>query len=196
MTVALSKARGWSASRSGFYTATPATPDGTRCARSCGEPTGRSCSPWIGSSHSACPDSVDELDRGGELRSTRHLQRDVQEAEPFQIVGAGERPGIDRPEPAGLDDLRKRPLGTGVVTGDEHVERLVLDLSLDERPGEGGVERLDDPGTGRCAFRDLLGRRAVGRGDEPVEGLYVDGVGDVDDDLAGELVAVLLDQRR
>ena len=101
----------------------------------------------------------EDLDGAGEARPERLLQRHVQVADGLELVGARERPGVDRPQAAVLDDLADDGLGVRVVGGEQDVERLARDLALDERPGEGRVERLDDLRAGRLA-RDLLGGRA------------------------------------
>jgi len=84
-------------------------------------------------------------------------------------------------------------LGLSDGAGDEHVEVLATDLTSDEGAGEGGVERLHH----RCRLGnellDLLGGGAAPRRGQAVPGLGVDWVGDVDDDLAGELIGVLPD---
>jgi hypothetical protein len=70
---------------------------------------------------------------------------------------------------------------------------VVADLAGDEGAGEGGVERLHHRGPLGDELGDLLGGGGARRRGQPVPGLGVDRVGDVDDDLAGELVGVLLD---
>jgi hypothetical protein len=62
--------------------------------------------------------------------------------------------------------------------------------------GVNGVERLYDWCSLWDELLDLLGGRGSGWRCQPVPGLGVDRVGDVDDDLAGELVGVLLDLSR
>src|SRR4029079_7005765 len=58
--------------------------------------------------------------------------------------------------------------------------------------GEVGVERLHDAGLGECGG-DLRGDGAFGRHGQGVEGLEVQGVGDVDDHLAAQALATLGD---
>ena len=59
-------------------------------------------------------------------------------------------------------------------------------------PAKVVLKALSDPRLGQRGG-DLGGGRAVGRDDQRVEGLEVQRVGDVDDDLAGEAVAALGD---
>src|SRR5215216_6112960 len=65
---------------------------------------------------------------------------------------------------------------------------MARDLALQERAGEGGVERLHDA----CAWRGRrrLLRARTGFGGDRLEGVDVERVGDVDHDLAVELGAV------
>src|SRR5215211_6581207 len=135
----------------------------------------------------------DELDRAAEAEVERLLQRDVEKAELLELSGTVERTDVDGPEPTVGGQLRHRPLGGFVVAGDQDVELLATDLAGHQGGGEGGVERLHH----RCPLRDELLDLLGGGGSrwccQLVPGLGVDGVGDVDDDLAGELVRVLLD---
>src|SRR5215216_5706365 len=135
----------------------------------------------------------DELDGAAEVEAERLLERDVEEAELLELLGAAERADVDGAEPAVGGQLRHLVLGGFIVTGDEDVELLTTDLAGHQRAGKGGVERLHD----RCPLRDelldLLGRGGSRWCCQLVPGLGVDGVGDVDDDLAGELIGILLD---
>ena len=83
-------------------------------------------------------------------------------------------------------------LGVGVVAGDQHGGGQRADGAGGQGGGEGGVERLEHPRL-RQGGGDLGGGRAVGRHDQGVEGLEVQRVGDVDDDLAGQALAALGD---
>jgi hypothetical protein len=132
----------------------------------------------------------DELDRAAEAEVERLLQRDVEEAELLELSGTVERADVDGAEPAVGGQLRHRLLGGTVVAGDEDVELLTVDLAGHQGGGEGGVERLHDRGSLRDELLDLLGGGGSRWRCQPVPGLGVDGVGDVDDDLAGELVRV------
>ena len=89
--------------------------------------------------------------------------------------------------------MRHRPLGGRIVTGDKDIELLAADLTGHERAGKGGVECLHD----RCSLwyelLNLLGGGLPWWCRQPVPCLGVDRVGDVHDDLAGELIGVLLD---
>src|SRR4029078_12375784 len=86
----------------------------------------------------------DELDGGAVAGAERVLQGHVQEAEVLQLTGATQWSGIDRPQPTVLDKVSDVGLRALVVPGDQHVEILACNLSLDQRPGECGVERLHD----------------------------------------------------
>jgi hypothetical protein len=133
-----------------------------------------------------------QLDGAAEAEAERLLQRDVEQAELLQLLCASERADIDGAEAAVGDQLRHLLLGGLIVTGDEHVELLPVDLALHQGAGEGGVERLHDRGSLRDEPLDLLGGGGSGWRGQPVPGLDVDGAGDVDHDLAGELLGVLL----
>src|SRR3954471_8519774 len=132
--------------------------------------------------------SGQDLDGACEPGAERLLKRHVQVAECFELGGARERAGVDGAQAAVLDEPADRVLGVLVVAGEEHVQRLAGDLALDQSAGERGVERLDDPGA-RGLSGDLRGGGA-GLDGQRLEGLRVDGVGDVDDDPAAELVPI------
>jgi NADPH:quinone reductase-like Zn-dependent oxidoreductase len=66
---------------------------------------------------------TDDLDRARPVGAEDLLQGHVQELEALQLTGPLERPGIDRPQPAGGGQVRDRLLGARVVPGDEHVQR-------------------------------------------------------------------------
>jgi hypothetical protein len=77
----------------------------------------------------------------------------------------------------------------GVTTGDQDRGR-VRDAALgNERRHESRVEH-PEPARRRQLRREVGGGGNVGRDDERVEGLEVQGVRDVDDDLAREIVGV------
>jgi hypothetical protein len=75
--------------------------------------------------------------------------------------------------------------------GDEHVQWMAPDWTGGQDLGVLGVERLDDSGIGRSNLGDLLRAETVFRSQETRE-VGFDGVGDVDDELACQLFAVLL----
>ena len=100
-----------------------------------------------------------------------------------------QRADVDRAQAAVADELLDGVLGGLVVAREEDVERLAVgNRALDERAGEGGVEGLDDLGP-RDTRGDVLRDGARLDGERGV-GLRIDRVGDVDDDLPGELVTV------
>jgi hypothetical protein len=68
---------------------------------------------------------------------------------------------------------------------------VALDRTGSQDVGELGVERLDDIRIGRSGLGDLLRAETVLRGHE-VREVGVDGVCDVDEELACQLFAVLL----
>jgi hypothetical protein len=74
---------------------------------------------------------------------------------------------------------------------EEHVQRVALGGTGSQDVGELGVERLDDIRIGRGSLGDLLRAETALRGHKVGE-VGVDGVGDVDEELACQLFAVLL----
>jgi hypothetical protein len=86
-------------------------------------------------------------------------------------------------------------LGRLVVAGDEHVELLPVDPSVDERAREGRVERLHDRRSFRDEPGDLLRRGAPPCRHQSVPRGRVERVRNVDDDPTGNAVGVLLDGR-
>src|SRR5215217_277245 len=133
----------------------------------------------------------DQLDGAAEAEVERLLQRDVEETKLLELLGAAERADVDGAEPAVGDQLRQLLLGGRIVTGDEDIELLAADLAGDQGGGEGGVERLHHRRSLRNELGDLLGGGGSRWRRQPVPGLGVDRVGDVNDGLAGELVGVL-----
>src|SRR3954453_4145599 len=119
-------------------------------------------------------------------------QGDLQEAERLQLAGAAQGAGVDGAQAGGGDDAGQQRLGLGVVAGDQHGGGLLADGAGGQGGGEGGVERLDHAGL-RKRRGDLGGGGAIGRDAQRVEGLDVQRVGDVDDDLAGQLLTALGD---
>ena len=81
-------------------------------------------------------------------------------------------------------------LGVRVVAGDEDVEWP----ALGQDHAEDGVERLHHAGAGRGRLGNFLRDRGVIGDGQPV-GRGVEGVADVDDDLAREGVSILGDDR-
>jgi hypothetical protein len=65
-----------------------------------------------------------ELDRAREAKAEWLLNGDMQEAELLQLLSAGERPDVDRPQPGVGDELRDLLLRSVVVGGDQHIELL------------------------------------------------------------------------
>ncbi len=90
-----------------------------------------------------------------------------------------------------LDERRDACLRLRVVAGEEHIQRVALDWTGSQDVGELGVERLDHNRIGRGGLGDLLRAGTVLRGHE-VREVSVDGVGDVDEELACQRFAVLL----
>src|SRR5437773_6873873 len=86
----------------------------------------------------------DELDGAAEAEAERLLQRDVEEAELLELLGAAEGADVNRSEITVGDEPRDLLLGGFVVAGDEDVELLAGDLAGDQGGGEGGVEGLHD----------------------------------------------------
>ena len=108
----------------------------------------------------------------------------------LELSRALQRAYVDRVEPAVAGERRDLALRVRVVAGEQHVELVTGDCSRSQRDRECGIERLH-PTRPAGQRRQLLRGGAVGRHHEPVEGL-VHGVGDVYDDLPGDLVGVLL----
>ena len=81
-------------------------------------------------------------------------------------------------------------LGLRIVASEEHIQRptLLQDMTED------GVEGLHHAGAGRGRLGDFLCDRGVIGDGQPV-GLGIEGVADVDDDLARQRVSVLGDDR-
>jgi hypothetical protein len=59
----------------------------------------------------------------------------------LELLCAGERPDVERPQPTVGDELRDLLLRSLVVAGDQDVELLAVDLAGGERGSEGGVGR-------------------------------------------------------
>jgi hypothetical protein len=74
----------------------------------------------------------------------------------------------------------------GAVSGEEHVQRAPLGQDV----AEDGVERLHDVRARWDRPGDLLRSGSAIRSDQP-GGVGVEGVGDIDDDLAGQRIPVL-----
>ena len=100
-------------------------------------------------------------------------------------------PTSKRAQPEGLDERRHARLGLRVVAGEEHVQRAAQGQDV----GEDGVERLHDVRARRDGLGDLLRAGRTVRGDQLGVVGGGEGVGDVDDDLAGQRVPVLSDDR-
>ena len=106
----------------------------------------------------------------------------------FELAGVGERADVDRSHPAVLHKPAYRCLRVLVVGRDEDIERAPVDLAGGEGARERRVESLDDLRVWNLAC-DLLRDRAS-RDRQRLIGLGVDGVRDVDDDLAVQRLAV------
>ncbi len=130
----------------------------------------------------------DDLQGAAGVGAQGRLDGHVEVARTLELVRERERTHVDRAQPAVGGELCHDALGLVVVTGDEHVQRRPGDRALDQRAGERRVERLDHLRAGNGAG-DLLRDRARLDVQRRV-GVRVDRVGDVDDDLAVELVAV------
>ena len=87
------------------------------------------------------------------MRAERELQLHAQEGQPLQVVGMGKRSSVNYAQATRLDQLGDRRLSGIVIPGDKDIEGLAGHLTLDQRPGKGGIERLDH--AGRC--RDKAG---------------------------------------
>ena len=118
------------------------------------------------------------------LRASAHQE----DAGPFEGVGHLEPSCVEGPHVQALQKRRDACLRLGAVAGEERVQGLVLSKDA----AEDRVERLHDV----CALGggggDLLGHR-VARGRHESAGVGVERVGDVDEDLAGQRIAVVRD---
>jgi hypothetical protein len=74
----------------------------------------------------------DELDGAAEAEAEGLLQRDVEEAELLELLGAAEGADVNGSEITVGDELRHLLLGGLVVAGDEDVELLAGDLAGDQ----------------------------------------------------------------
>ena len=115
----------------------------------------------------------------------------MQEAKLPELPCAAKRADVEWTESSLGDALCDRPVRVLVVACDQDVELLSADLARDERRSKRGVERFHDGSSLREELGHLLGGGRPGRCDEVVPRLGVDWVGDVDDDLPLEPVAVL-----
>ena len=113
---------------------------------------------------------------------------DQEDAGPFEGVGHLEPSCVEGPHVQALQERGDTRLRLDVVAGEEHVEGLVLGKDA----AEDRVERLHDV----CALGggggDLLGHRVAGGRHESTS-VGVERVGDVDEDLAGQRIAVVRD---
>src|SRR4051812_33205543 len=105
--------------------------------------------------------SAQDLQRAREAGVEWTLHAHVEQPGGFELTGAIQWAGVDRPQPSVRDEARDGRLRVVVVAGDQDVERLPGDLAVSERAGEGRVERLDHARL-RCELRELLRRGAVG----------------------------------
>src|SRR3984957_11492402 len=135
------------------------------------------------------------------VRSARDVDAEV-DVEPCAVAGQAHQQrayslqpvrhrqvsGVQRAEPEALNERRRACLGVRVVAGDEHVQRAALGQDV----AEDGVECLHDVRARGGGLGDLLRAGGAVRGEQP-GGVGVEGVGDVDDDLAGQRVPVLGD---
>src|SRR6266550_478141 len=117
--------------------------------------------------------------------------RDPYHSQGLQVASALDAADVDHAPPEGFHDVADLVLRAGVVARDEHVGRAARELRLEHVSVADGVERLDHLGSGEPPL-DLLPRR-VGesypeRGRTVGHGL--ERVGDVDDDLAHEILRV------
>src|SRR3954454_1914187 len=84
--------------------------------------------------------SGQQLDRAGESEAEGLLDGDVQEARLLQLLRPAERADVDGPEPPVGSEPGDRLFRGVVVPGDEHVQRLAVHLTGDQRRGERRVE--------------------------------------------------------
>ena len=111
----------------------------------------------------------------------------MQVPERFEFVCPGECSCVDGTQAAGLDELADCCLGAFVVGCEEDIEWLSGDGPGREGGGERGVEGLDDLRTGSL-LGDFGGSRPRFNA-ERRKRCEVDRVGDVNDGLAGQLIA-------
>lgn len=119
----------------------------------------------------------------------------LQESEGFKLARTLQSTRVDGVETARLHQVDERGLGSIVITGDQHGGLGVAGLLGGDVRGEHGVERLEHVRLGEFGLQ-FGGCGAVGRHDERIEGGEVQRVGDIDDGLAFQLVAVLLGDGR
>lgn len=114
------------------------------------------------------------------------------QAQVLQCPRHGEVANVHRAQPETLDEVRNDRLGPGVVSGNENVQRLACQGTASQDVGELGVERLEDCRVGRHGPGDFLRAKTVRRRDE-AHHVSGDRIGDIDEDLAGQRVAILVD---
>src|ERR1039458_6222363 len=136
--------------------------------------------------------SAGEVDAEREVEVPHAMagQADHHQAHPFQPAGHLQAAGIQRAQPEALNERRHARLGPRVVAGEEHVQRAALGQDV----AEDGVERLHDVRARWDGLGDLLRAGSAVGGDQP-GGVGGGGVRDVDDDLAGECIPVVGDDR-
>src|SRR3954471_12704883 len=134
--------------------------------------------------------SAENVDAEGDVEAARAVagQAHQQRSHPFQPAGHLQAADIEGTQSEAFDERRHTRLGPRIVSGEEHVQRVLLGQNV----AEDGVERLHDVRARRDGLGDLLGTGSALRGDQP-GGVGVEGVGDVDDDLAVQRVPVLAD---
>ena len=94
-----------------------------------------------------------------------------------------------------IEQIGRADLGVGVVTTDEHGGSFALERGLDQQIGANGVEALDDLGVGSQLLQ-ALNQALVGGGEvrhDTLLGFAADGVGGVEDNLAGQSAREALD---
>src|ERR1022692_1220663 len=134
--------------------------------------------------------SAENADAEGEVEVPHAVagQAHRQRPDPFQPAGYLQAADIERTQSEALDERRHTRVGPRVISGEEHVQRTPLGQDV----AEDGVERLHDVRARRDGLGDLLRAGNAIRSDQP-GGVGVEGVGDVDDDLAGQRIAVFRD---
>src|SRR5512142_2125437 len=133
----------------------------------------------------------DDFHRAAIVGVERELLGDVEQPQPFELASALERANIQRTQAARCQDRAQVRLGVEIVAGEEDIEPYASYLPLLQRPGERRVERLDHL-RARYHSRDLFGGGEALRRRQIVEGL-VEGIADLDDRLAAELLLKLRD---
>jgi hypothetical protein len=125
-----------------------------------------------------------------DLLTCREL--DLKEAQRLELPSAGQRANVEGVESAGLNSRDESRFSVGVIAGDENRGCVRAYFFRAQCGRKVHVERLDYLRR-RQRSGDVRGERTVGWYDQRVERLKVERIGDVDDDLAGELLGILFE---